>query len=57
MYNIKAKYSIFDENTYNFNKTGFIIGVITPTIVVTTLDSCSKVKQAQPGNRKWVTVI
>jgi hypothetical protein len=24
--NIKAKYSILDNNTYNFNKTGFIIG-------------------------------
>ena len=26
--NVKAKYSIQDKDTYNFNKTGFIIGQI-----------------------------
>ena len=26
--NIKAKHSIINKNTYNFNKTGFIMGVI-----------------------------
>jgi hypothetical protein len=25
---IKAKYGILDEDIYNFNETGFIIGVI-----------------------------
>jgi hypothetical protein len=26
---IKAKYSIYDNNVYNFNEAGFIIGKIT----------------------------
>jgi hypothetical protein len=26
--NTKAKYSIGDDDTYNFNETGFIIGAI-----------------------------
>jgi len=46
MYNMKVKYSILDEDMYNFDETDFIIGIITPIIVVTTLDSCGKVKQA-----------
>jgi hypothetical protein len=46
MYNTKAKYSIFDKDTYNIDETGFIIGIITPTIVITTLDGYSKAKQA-----------
>jgi hypothetical protein len=33
--NTKAKYSILDEDTYNFNKSGFIIGVISTGAVVT----------------------
>ena len=47
---MKAKYSILNEDTYNFDKTGFIIGIITPIIVVITLNSRGKAKQAQPGN-------
>jgi len=46
MYNTKAKYSIFDEDTYNFDETGFIISIITPIMVVTTLDGCGRAKQA-----------
>jgi hypothetical protein len=34
--NIKAKYSILNNNTYNFNKTSFIIGIILTRAVVTT---------------------
>ena len=46
MYNIKAKYGIFNKDLYNFDKIGFIIGIIILIIVVTTFNSCSKVKQA-----------
>ena len=31
---MKAKYSIIDDNTYNFNKLGFIIGIILARVVV-----------------------
>ena len=33
--NTKAKYSILDNNTYNFDKSSFIIGVILTGAVVT----------------------
>jgi len=46
MYNIKVKYSILNDNIYNFNKTNFIIGIIITTIVVTTLNSRNRAKQA-----------
>jgi len=50
MYNIKVKYSILNDNIYNFDETGFIMGIIIAIMVVTTLDGRSRAKQAQPGN-------
>ena len=44
MYNVKVKYGILDDDLYNFDKTGFIMGVIIASIVVTTLDSRSRAK-------------
>ena len=35
MHNVKAKYRILDEDTYNFNETGFQIGVGGSVKVVT----------------------
>jgi len=52
MYNVKVKYSILDDDLYNFNKTGFIMGIIIAAIVVITSNGRSRAKQAQPGNRK-----
>jgi len=46
MYNIKVKYGILNDNTYNFDETSFMIGIIIATIVVTTLDGRSRAKQA-----------
>jgi len=57
MHNTKVKYGIFNEDIYNFDKTGFMMGIITPIMVVTTLDSRGRAKQAQPGNWEWATVI
>ena len=54
---LKAKYRISDNNTYNFDETGFIIGIIHVGMVVTTSDGRGKAKLAQPGNREWATVI
>ena len=55
--NIVTKYGIVDTDIYNFDETGFMIGQITPTIVVTSSDREEKPKPAQPGNREWATVI
>jgi hypothetical protein len=35
---MKAKYGIQDNDIYNFNKTGFIIGIILTRAVVTSLE-------------------
>lgn len=55
--NMKAKYGIQDEDVYNFDKTGFIMGQITSMIIVTGADRSGRRKKVQPGNREWVTVI
>ncbi len=40
-----AKYSIVDSDFYNFDETGFLIGQITPGIVVTRTDQRGRVKE------------
>jgi len=55
--NTKAKYGIQDEDTYNFNKTSFIIGVISTRAVVTAAERRGRPKTVQQGNREWVTAI
>jgi len=44
--NVKAKYGILDDDIYNFDETGFIMGIIFAGIVVTTSDGRSKAKLA-----------
>jgi hypothetical protein len=36
--NIKLKYSITNKDTYNFNKIGFIIGIILIEAIITSLE-------------------
>ena len=36
--NVKAKYGILDNDTYNFDETGFMIGVIHVGMVITSSD-------------------
>jgi hypothetical protein len=55
--NTIAKYQICNEDIYNFDETGFMIGVISTGIVVTSSDRQAKAKKIQPGNREWVTVV
>ncbi|KAK1837486.1 transposase [Colletotrichum chrysophilum] len=42
--NMRSKYGIQDYDFYNFDKTGFMIGMIRPGIVVTRSDYISKLK-------------
>lgn len=53
----KAKYGILDEDTHNFDETGFMMGVITAQMVFTGTEKRSNPKKIQPGNRQWVTII
>ena len=55
--NIKAKYGILDDDTYNFDEAGFIIGQISTGAVVTASERRGRPKAVQPGNREWTTVI
>ena len=51
------KYRIDESDIWNFDETGFMMGVISPVIVVTTLDRQGRAKMKQSGNQKWATVI
>ena len=39
-----AKYSVVDSDFYNFDETGFVIGLIIPGIVITRADRRGRAK-------------
>ncbi|KAH7556263.1 putative transposase [Bipolaris maydis] len=53
----KAKYGICDEDVYNFDEAGFMMGKITTQLVVTASERRGRPKAVEPGNREWVTLI
>ncbi|USP80957.1 hypothetical protein yc1106_08231 [Curvularia clavata] len=53
----KAKYGIYDEDVYNFNKAGFLMGKITTQLVVTALERRSRLKAIQPDGREWLLIL
>ncbi|KAH7471612.1 hypothetical protein FOMA001_g13257 [Fusarium oxysporum f. sp. matthiolae] len=55
--NTIAKYGIRSDDIWNFDETGFMMGVIEPGTVVTSSYRQGRPKQVQPGNREWITVI
>jgi hypothetical protein len=55
--NLIAKYGILQEDIYNFDETGFQMGVIGTSKVVTRAERKGRPKTKQPGNREWVTVV
>ena len=57
MENTRAKYGISDEDVYNFDETGFQMGVIDTAKVVTGSQRAGKALVTQPGNREWVTAV
>lgn len=57
MRNIITKYGIDKSDIYNFDETGFMMGIISTATVVTSSDGRAKAKMIQPGNREWVTVV
>jgi DDE superfamily endonuclease/helix-turn-helix, Psq domain/Tc5 transposase DNA-binding domain len=54
--NTIEKYGILEEDIYNFDETGFQMGVISTAKVITGAERAKPVS-VQPGNREWVTVI
>lgn len=55
--NTIQKYGIVDEDIYNFDETGFAIGVAGTSRVITSSDRRGKPPQLQPGDREWITAI
>jgi hypothetical protein len=55
--NTIAKYGILDDDIYNFDETGFAMGLASTSRVVTASDRRGKPPQLQPGDREWVTAI
>jgi DDE superfamily endonuclease. len=52
-----AEYGIHDDDIYNFDETGFAMGVTSTSQIITSREWHSKHKLLQPGNREWVTAI
>ena len=46
---MEENYGILDQDTYNFDETGFMMGVISSQLVVTGVDRRGKPKMVQPG--------
>ncbi|KAM6508252.1 hypothetical protein FALCPG4_18988 [Fusarium falciforme] len=55
--NIIAKYGIRLDDIYNFDETGFMMGMIASGMVITGAERRGRLKSVQPGNREWVIVI
>jgi hypothetical protein len=55
--NVVAKHGILESDIWNFDETGFLMGQISSTLVITSSDGRTKAKKIQPGNREWVTAI
>ncbi len=55
--NMIAKYGIHETDIYNFDETGFLMGMLSSAKVVTSSERRGKPRTKQPGNREWVTVI
>jgi hypothetical protein len=51
------KYRILPENIYNFNKIGFLMGIIATIRVIIRFEKNLRPKLIQPENREWVTII
>ena len=51
------QYGIDPDDIYNFDETGFAIGLITTAKVVTRAEYYGRRVLLQPGNRAWVTTI
>lgn len=51
------QYSIDPDDIYNFDETGFAMGLIATAKVVTRSDYYGRRSLLQPGNREWATTI
>jgi len=50
--NTVIKHRILELDIWNYNKTGFLIGHILSTLVVTSFEGHGRAKKIQPGNQE-----
>ena len=55
--NTIAKYGIQEADIYNFDETGFQMGVISTAMVVTSSERRGRAKSKQPSNCEWAIAI
>ncbi|KNG44751.1 plasma membrane calcium-transporting atpase 2 [Stemphylium lycopersici] len=53
----RQTYGVLDQDIYNFDETGFAMGVASTSKVVTSSNRVGRAVVVQPGNREWVTAI
>jgi hypothetical protein len=53
----RQTWGIAHEDTYNFDETGFMMGVAATSKVITSADTIGRATVVQPGNREWLTAI
>ncbi|KZT53462.1 CENP-B protein [Calocera cornea HHB12733] len=54
---MQAIYGVQPGNFYNFDETGFAMGVIRAAVIIAGVDRSAKPKAIQAGNREWVMAI
>lgn len=54
---VRDKYGIVDADIWNFDETGFMMGIIHAHMVVTRAERRGRAKKIQPGDREWATAI
>ena len=52
-----ARYGILPDDIYNFDETGFAMGLVSTAKVVTRAEYYGRRPVLQPGNREWVTAV
>ena len=52
-----ARYGIHEDDIFNFDETGFMMGVALTAKVVIASEKGYRPKAIQLGNREWATVI
>ena len=57
IWDTKIKYGVYNNDIYNFNETGFQIGIISSMKVVIGSERHIRPNLIQPGDWEWVTVI
>lgn len=55
--NTIVKYGIVTDDIYNFDESGFAMGIASTLRVITSLDRRQKPYLIQQGDREWATVI